>query len=435
MYNGVGMNFKKKLLNNSNNIKPMHMPGHKRNKKYKALVDLGMDYDFTETSCLDDLHNPEGMILEEEKKAAKLYGAEKLIFGVNGSTGLITTVIYALSKEHNNFMAFDNCHYSVYNSLKIAQKNIYLFSPKRNEDTAIALDIDYEDLKTELSSKKIEVLILTYPDYEGQVLNLETISDICHKLNVILVADQAHGAHFGLSKYFPENAIKIGADFVIQSLHKTLPSLTQTAVMMCNTDIFDKYKINDYIKFFETSSPSFILISSICECIDFMSKNADHELKNLSDNLTDFYKQSKKLNHLKILDTQNRDKSKIVILTDKVNITGYELKTRLLNEFNFELECAGPRYALAYSTIADDKKVLDELLSALFEIDKYLILNEKPKLHFKKRTGQKLASTFEKTIYAYPPATPVIFKGGEEVTKEQRKLIKQLVSEGMKLNY
>lgn len=429
------MNFKEKLLNNSNNIKSMHMPGHKRNKKYKALMDLGMKYDFTETSYLDDLHNPEGIILQEEKKAAKLYGTEKFIFGVNGSTGLITTVIYALSKEHSNFMAFDNCHYSIYNALKISQKNIYLFSPKRNEDTTIVEDIDYEDLEHQLTLKKIEALILTYPDYEGQVLKLETISEICHKLNVILVVDQAHGAHFGLSKYFPENAIKIGADFVIQSLHKTLPSLTQTAVMMCNEYIYDKYKINDYIKFFETSSPSFILISSICECMDFISKNAGDELKNLSDNLDDFYKKSKKLKHLKLLESQNRDKSKIVILTDKVNLTGYELKTRLLNEFNFELECAGPRYALAYSTIADDKKVFDELITALFEIDKDLISRTKPKLHFEKRTGQKLASTFEKTIYAYPPATPVIFKGGEEVTDEQNKLINQLVSEGMKLQY
>ena len=72
------------------------------------------------------------------------------------------------------------------------------------------------------------------PTYDGVVSDVEAISEAVHEKGIPLIVDEAHGAHFGFHPYFPENANRSGADIVIHSLHKTLPSLTQTALLHMN---------------------------------------------------------------------------------------------------------------------------------------------------------------------------------------------------------
>ncbi|MDO5015109.1 MAG: aminotransferase class V-fold PLP-dependent enzyme [Clostridia bacterium] len=443
------MNFKKKLLKNSKNILPMHMPGHKRKAIFSGLSDLGFAYDFTETDYLDDLHNPENLILEEEQKVANLYKTERAIFGVNGSTGFILSVIYSLGKKHKNFMALDNCHYSVYNAMRISNLNVFLFSKFKDKTNGLSSGLDYEDLERQIVKNKIEVFIFSYPDYEGDTLDIEKIIEICKKNKVLTVVDEAHGAHFIYDGGFPKNAIKYGADFVIMSLHKTLPALTQTALLLSSKNLIKDYEIEENIKIFETSSPSFVLISSICECVDILIKDGKKLMQNLSENLDKFYRKAEKLKHLQIVNKENRDKSKIVILTDRANISGYELKKILLKKYNIELECAGARYVLAYTTLADEKKDFEKLKNAIFEIDKTLEFANKEDLIFPVRKAEKLevsqnsktkiidldlaiGEISAKDLYAYPPATPIIF-GGEKIKKNQIELLNQLMVEGMNI--
>ena len=79
--------------------------------------------------------------------------------------------------------------------------------------------------------------------------------------------DEAHGAHFGFHEYFPQNANVRGADIVIHSLHKTLPSLTQTALLHMNGNLVDRDSVRRYLHMLQSSSPSYILMASIDECI------------------------------------------------------------------------------------------------------------------------------------------------------------------------
>ena len=77
----------------------------------------------------------------------------------------------------------------------------------------------------------IQAVLIVSPTYDGIVSDVEAIAKIVHKAGLPLIVDEAHGAHFAYGDAFPKSALELGADAVIQSVHKTLPSLTQTALL------------------------------------------------------------------------------------------------------------------------------------------------------------------------------------------------------------
>lgn len=76
-----------------------------------------------------------------------------------------------------------------------------------------------------------------------------------HSAGIPLIVDEAHGAHLGFGGDFPENAVKLGADAVVMSVHKTLPAFTQTALLHLNGERISEEKVARYLSIFETSSP------------------------------------------------------------------------------------------------------------------------------------------------------------------------------------
>lgn len=78
---------------------------------------------------------------------------------------------------------------------------------------------------------EIKAVLITSPTYDGVVSDVKAIAEIAHKYEIALIVDEAHGAHFQFSNYFPTSAVELGADLVIQSFHKTLPAMTQTAIL------------------------------------------------------------------------------------------------------------------------------------------------------------------------------------------------------------
>lgn len=85
--------------------------------------------------------------------------------------------------------------------------------------------------------------MITSPTYDGVVSDIEAICEIAHRHRVPVIVDEAHGAHFCFSDYFPKSAVACGADVVIQSTHKTLPAMTQTALIHLNGDLIDRERI------------------------------------------------------------------------------------------------------------------------------------------------------------------------------------------------
>jgi len=425
------MTLLEKLEKYKNTAVPMHMPGHKRYKRVRYLKRLAADIDITEIEGFDDLHHPTGIIKESQERAAKIWGAARSHFLVGGSTAGIISAVYSHTRRGDTVLLSRNCHKSVYHAIEICGLTPKYIYPEK-DDNGIFQSISPEDVENNIEG--VSLVIITSPTYEGIVSDIARISKITHKGGALLLVDEAHGAHFGFSSEFPDSAIKLGADIVIQSLHKTLPSLTQTAIAHLSERANDE-AFSRALNIFETSSPSYLLMSSIDSCIDYADTHRGL-FKKWRIRLDRFKEKTRSLKHLKILfgeeneigEIYDFDKSKIVIGTGKTNITGFDLMSAL-RKHKIELEMASYGYAIAMTGIFDSKKSLDSLVRALKKIDKTLLSSIKstveipiPEFHASPCdavssehevvfSGEAEGCISAEYIWAYPPGIPMIVPG------------------------
>ena len=418
------------------NIVPMHMPGHKRNVKMLGNK-LPYEIDITEIEDFDDLHHAEGVIKQIENKAKKIYESKRSFILVNGSTCGLLAGIRSVVNAHDKILVARNCHKSIYNAIELNFLDPIYLMPKTN-DTGIDGGIDPKQVEEKIKENpEIKLIVITSPTYEGVISNVKEICDIAHKHSIPVLVDEAHGAHIkfmeGLEKY---EALKAGADIVIQSIHKTLPALTQTSIMHIQGNLVEENEVARQLSIFETSSPSYILMSSINECLEII-ENRKKLFSEYRQNLQEFYSKVKDLKRLEILGNiidkkEIYDNGKIVILTNKTNITGKQLAKILRNDYKIETEMSNVNYVISMTSICDTKENFTQLLEALKEIDakveektmrksdylfklprKELSINEAIKnrngemIDFKEAEG-KISKEY---IWIYPPGIPIIVPG------------------------
>ncbi len=425
------------------NMYPFHMPGHKR------MLDGPYKIDMTEVDGVDDLHDPEAVIAEEQKRLARIYGADKSFILVGGSTVGNLAAIYSSCSENDLILIQRNSHKSVYNGAILRHLKVGYINSKADEN-GIYRASTLEEIKSAVEKYGMpKAILLTSPTYEGYHCKLDEISKYCREKGIILIVDQAHGAHLGLNDEFKESAVGKG-DITIQSLHKTLPALTQTAVMHVSGDRVDRRKIAAALDIFETSSPSYVLMNSISHCMAILEQSEDM-FKDYVDNLQDFYKISGQLKHLKMVVESNeiKDPGKLVIITKHTNISGVELAKILREQYEIETELSSFSYLLAMTSIMDSREGFERLKKALLEIDEGLddgnidvpmvwIDSEKIMEPWEAKKGegrqvnlsQATGLVCQDEICLYPPGAPVVVPG-EVISEEAIKLIRQAKESGI----
>ena len=405
------------------NICPMHMPGHKRRVGFCSEIDI------TEIDGFDNLANPKGVLRDISEKAAKIYGADRAYLSVNGSTGAILASVCALCGEGDKIIMARNCHKSVYNAAMLCKAEVAYIYPEYDEN-GIAGSISAAEVERAVDENPdAKLLILTSPTYEGVISDIKEISHIAHKRNITVMVDSAHGAH--LRFMGQPDAVACGADIVVMSLHKTLPSLTQTA-LLCTRNEYGN-KIAEKLNVFQTSSPSYILMASIDDCLNFLLKS-DEAFNEYKIRLDKFYKQAEGLENLSVKRGGgfDFDRGKIVIQTNKTDISGRTLMEKLRSCYGIELEMAYDNYALAMTSVCDTDENFDRLASAICEIDKTLSRAEKICIPYPRPKRAKEPS-FPETelvsidsakgricadyVWAYPPGVPIVAPG--EVIDEE----------------
>ena len=435
---------------------PFHMPGHKRNSKEVSFVNP-FEIDITEIDGFDNLHNPEDIIEREMDRAAKYYRSRKSYFLVNGSTCGNMAAVASVANVGDKIIVARNCHKSVYNIVDFLRLKVEYLFPEIIEEYGIAGSYKPEDVEKIISENQdAKAVIITSPTYEGVVSDVEAICEIAHKYNIAVIVDSAHGAHFILSDCFPKSALLCKADIVIESLHKTLPSLTQTGILHFNSDIIEQKKVEKYLSVFQSSSPSYILLSSITNCINFMSESTSYVEKylNIINNLIE---RINNLEHFKLLNDQSEiifkfDISKIVIICNDYKMTGIELIEILREKYNLEMEMAAGSYVIAMTSVLDSEEGFLRLAKAFEDIDNnydkiiksldssreydekcaklsnsiYHMKNEKVCEIFEAEKINSSESFYnskisKKYVYLYPPGIPLIVPGeipNEELVRE-----------------
>ncbi|MCR5419937.1 MAG: aminotransferase class I/II-fold pyridoxal phosphate-dependent enzyme [Lachnospiraceae bacterium] len=452
----------------SSGFYPGYMPGHKGNDKYSFFGDI-LKYDITEIDDMDNLHDAKGIILESQKYAAALYGADETYFLVNGSTVGILSSILACTESEDKILIGRNCHRSVYNAVVLNKLDCYYVYPGYIEEFGINSIINPGDVENILKSNiGIKVVVITSPTYEGISSDIASIAKISHKYGAILIVDAAHGAHFGFNDAFPDSAVKSGADIIIHSVHKTLPSLTQTALLHVAGTRVNKEKIRELLKVYQTSSPSYLFMASIDNCMSILKEHGKELFDGFLNNISEFESRAKKMRYLiymsRLLCSEKykitgNDICKIVINTKNAGISGKELNEELRSLYKIQPEMAADNYCLFIMTIMDTKEGFERLITALEDIDEKLFVKCKGRiferedlnLYLYNSRPIKRISSFEALketgnrinlkdamgricadyISIYPPGIPVLVPG-EEISVQIIEALNRAIEE--KLN-
>ncbi len=249
-----------------------HMPGHRAGRGWPAdLPSMLARLDTTELAGTDNLHNPTGVLRTAAERAARHFGAGRTYFLVNGSTVGLLAMIHAAAGPGDTLLVVRDCHLSVLHALQLAGVQPCFVEIPRAGAMDLPCGPSPEALeKAVLLHPHARGLLVTRPNYYGLAVSLEAISTLLHSKGMLLLVDEAHGAHFAAGLPFPSTALSSGADLVVQSLHKTLPAPTQTALLHEGRSWpgvrpgLPVSSVAEALSLFQTTSPSYPLLA----CID-----------------------------------------------------------------------------------------------------------------------------------------------------------------------
>lgn len=442
-----------------------HMPGHKRRPG-----GLGEPYriDITEIHGFDDLHHPrkEGVLVKAQERAAHLYGAEETHFLINGSTAGILSAVSACTRFGGRLLMSRNSHRSAYHGAELRNLKLWYLYPQLVDSLWINGGILPSDVENSLREHpEIEAVFITSPTYEGICSDVKSIAGICHIHEVPLIVDQAHGAHFPFSGYFPEDALRAGADLVIQSVHKTLPALTQTALLHVQGKLVDRERLRHYLSVYQSSSPSYVLMASIDSCMEWLETSGKDSVEEYTERLEGFRESCRDLRELKLLGKEilgkgavhDFDNSRLVVFAEHGSITGEEISKWLRERHHLEMEMTAAHYVTGISSAADDEEAFARLSRGLHEMDEELGKRENQRTVYMiksrgisgiqavmppgmaqerekewveiKRAGDRITGAY---LYVYPPGIPLAVPG-ERLTKSVCGQIESCLAAGQEL--
>ena len=419
----------------------------------KELYDCLIEYEKS-----DGVPHAEGKIKDAQKFAVTVCQADETHFMVNGSSGGILSAVYSATKQGGELIMARNCQKSVYDAAEMRElKTHYLYPEVLPEGILGEITVEMVEEAFE-KYPDVKTLIFTSPTCDGVVSDVKSIVKAAHTRGVTVIIDESYGAHFLKESGFPKSAIRCGADVVVQSMHKTFPALTQSALLHVNQDYKYKEKIRKYLAMFQTNKPSYVLMSSIDFAMHwYMDEGREAYKKYLADLKKLRTALKVKLNHLEILEPENvfdYDISKLLISTRKSNISGEELYKKLLKKYHIQAEMVSAKYVLFMTSIADREEDYRKLLDALLEIDEALEENSmpgkaeeemsKPKslmriceaVEAKKKAlplMESMGETCGVYVYIYPPGIPLLTPG-EKISERCVRSLLFYLEEGLEVH-
>lgn len=413
------------------------VPGHKMGKGFKgdaaSLFNDILKADVTELPGLDNLHHPDGIIREAEERLSALYGSKKSYFLVNGSTGGNMIAVFSSFKEGDKVIVERGCHTSVFNGIILRKLNpVYIY---HNFNNRYKLGIELSEdkvLNVIKENPDAKGIILTVPNYYGAAVNLKNIIREAKAHNMTVIIDGAHGAHFIASESLPESPSVSGADFVINSAHKTLPALTQSAYLHVNNEALIR-ETDFYFHVFNSTSPSYLMLASMDYSRYYLEYHKS-EWDRLIERCEKIKAKIQSLEFCHVLEENELKNSRLdktrYLINLKEGISACKLKD-ILSEKGIEIEYSDCNNLILIFSPFNTEGELDKLYSALKETDIESIQGNSIKAEHNFPKPRKILLPYEaiekpgemvmlkdslnrvlkRAILFYPPGIPCILPG------------------------
>jgi len=438
--------FEKLISNKNEKLVSFHVPGHKYTKMYEPYmnqIDNILDIDLTEITGTDDLFDSKTCIKTSQDSLAKLLNTKKSYYLVGGTTSGIYAMIMSAMNPGDTILVARECHRAVYDGVFLAQLRAEYINPIMKY--GIPMGITANQVKEAiLENPHVKALVLTYPNYYGIGTDLISIKKVLDEHNITLLVDEAHGAHLFLSDELMPSAIDIGADLVVQSSHKSLPVMTQASVIHLNSDKIPEKRLEMMLKLHQTSSPSYVLMSSLDIGYDIVEKHGISLMNNLLKNVDHLRKQKKYfLDASDLPDGFFLDPTKLTLLGIKYNFDPIAIEDEL-REYGIQIEFSNDKVGVLVASIMNTNKDFDYLIKTM-EMLKFKCYSGIDTVDYNKNYVQKMSiheAFYENQkqlkldeavgrisaqyIIPYPPGIPLIIPG-ELIGKEKIELINEML--------
>ena len=430
-------------------VVPFDVPGHKRGRGNPELVELlgekCVGLDVNSMKPLDNLCHPISVIREAEKLTADAFGAKNAFLMVGGTTSAVQNMILSVCKAGDKIILPRNVHKSVINAMVLCGAIPVYVNPKINSELGIALGMEFSCVEEAIKNNQDAVAVfVNNPTYYGICSDIKSIVKLAHSYGMKVLADEAHGTHFYFNKNLPISAMEAGADMVAISMHKSGGSLTQSSILLTNTNVNADY-VRQIINLTQTTSASYLLLSSLDisrrnlalrgeESFEKVAKMAEYA-RNEINQIGGYYAYGKELiNGTSVFDF---DITKLSIYTLGNGLAGIEVYDLLRDEYDIQIEFGDFGNILAYISIGDRIQDIERLVGALADIERlykkdkagmlsgeYIqpevvvtpqkaFYSEKVSLPIKEAAG-KICGEF---VMCYPPGIPILAPG-EMITQE-----------------
>ena len=334
----------------NNRVVRFDVPGHKGgrgNKEFRDFIgEEAMKMDVNSMKPLDNLCHPTSVIREAQDIAAKAFGAKEAYFMVSGTTGSVQAMIMSTCKAGDKLIMPRNVHRSAINALVICGATPVYINPGLNKKLGISLGMSVSDVKKAIKENPdAKAILVNNPTYYGICSDLKSIVKLAHENNMLVLVDEAHGAHFYFGDNMPISAMAAGADMAAISMHKTGGSLTQSSILLSGERINADY-VRQIINLTQTTSSSYLLLTSL----DAARKNLSINGKALFKKTIDFAEYARtEINKLggfyaygrELIDNDmvcDFDSTKLSVFTKDIGLAGIEVYDILRDEYNIQIE-------------------------------------------------------------------------------------------------
>ncbi len=361
---------------------PFHTPGHKQGigmeRAFRDFVgDNVLAIDLTQIRGLDDLLQPEEALVDAQELAAECYGAEQSFFLINGSTSGNQCMMMAALNPGDKLALPRNSHKSAMGGLIMSGATPVWMQPEVDEALHMDHTVTPAEVRATLEREPdVKAVYIVSPTYYGVAADLEAIAAIAHEHDIPLLVDEAWGPHFHFHPALPLSAMQAGADLCINSTHKMLGSMSQTAMLHVQGNRIRLDRLKAVYKLFLSTSPNLVLVASLDVARRQMALEGPALLSRTIEIAQDARRRINEIPKVYCFGEElegrpgvfDLDPLKITVTVKDLGYTGYEAEEILRRRYNVQVELADLFNVVALYTIGTTTEASDALVYGVQEL-------------------------------------------------------------------